>query len=1164
MSRKSNVYYIDPTSISITPNANGLANDLAVYIAQNTQIKVLARKVGIGYSWSAFRQWTFSGRNRRLADSTLPYTIYARLHKKNIYDGYLVFAPKHKQGEEWTDKYAYVERTGLVYPAGSTVSNDYWYIRLGDVTLPVDGKRAVTLDTGILGTDQYNMEWQEKADALPLRVELGCTINDEDAGQTPYVHWDENLLLTALLMKGWDSVDSARFHHWEISRNSGDAKGDAQWPSASRQLEFKKTGSFTLQHTRGNDDDFSGAMSAVFTITAWGFPKVVEASTPSSATVQYVQMASKSITILSESVEKYELALSSSVVSYSPQTDDYNPKNGVKVRIRAIDQRGDVNEISIAQLKRERLSVGFAPTDSNVWSPLVFNGGDTDVAEAIIGTAAFTGQKSLNVQLTRPIGALVADTPEAVAELARTTIAFVRDGEDSREREWVFIRSKTSIMFSDDPTGQYPLPALIEGGEVKPKGSATNIDANKNQEGWVPHGWNDEQQGVDSEWCYEYGAFRDYVRNGEASSTGESNPGHWGDFSTPRIWNHFGTDGGKPVSRYQWSKNANEPPHYETNSDNPGADWMIDVPARPEGQGWYLWTISAIKNADESYGTWGNPIRMTGDEGAPGTKTQRAYYKSDSDKAPDAPEGDVTSSLDTPGAWRTVALTADEYNRYVYICERISEDNGESWKAWGNVVLFCYRPNRNQIEDLIQSVGDERYIRKDIDDTVIGHITFEKGLSSNNIKSKGYSEASSGYRIWESEDGESHADIDFLNVRKKANFTELEIRKLSAVGGDLIVSPCSATITSVEKVANGFKCFFKSDDGTMATTNGFRAGDQAKCQTFNIKSGVYKGVSNRYYWRTVEEVGRDEQPYSVATNIPTGEVAITYDEGKADVSYDLTSGELTVTDNRDKTSLDYIILSDTSKDAVGTDEPKAGDVIVLCGQNEAWCKAHNVPIDKGRQNVTIITSSKAEGGTVECYVGINSFHIGEENITLYHSPEKHIIDTSTFTWKSRDNKQIAPTIYIGDWTKGTVASKNEGYTYNGGTWLCIADKTTDEPSEQSHDWRIYAAKGGSGLRVEGFSSAGSAAFTEGQTDWRATFELHVWENDIETTDTLPTTRFRWTRVSEYSAGDTAWNGAHENIGDTLSVTYDDLKGDTSFICAFLSADGNDVLASRTF
>ena len=544
MSRKSNVYYIDPTSISITPNANGLVNDLAVYIAQNAQIKVLAPNVGIGYSLSAFRQWTFRGRNRRLADSTLPYTIYARLRKDNIYDGYLVFAPKRKHGEEWTDKYAYVERTGLVYPAGSTVSNDYWYIRLGDVTLPVDGKRAVTLDTGILGTDQYNMEWQEKADALPLRVELGCTINDEDAGQTPYVHWNENLLLTALLMKGWDSVDSVRFHHWEISRNSGDAKGDAQWPSASRQLEFKKTGSFTLQHTRGNDDDFAGAMSAVFTITAWGFPKVVEASTPSSATVQYVQIASKSITILSESVEKYELALSSSVVSYSPQTDDYNPKNGVKVRIRAIDQRGDVNEISIAQLKRERLSVGFAPTDSNVWSPLVFNGGDTDVAEAIIGTAAFTSQKSLNVQLTRPIGALVADAPEAVAELARTTIAFVRDGEDSREREWVFIRSKTSIMFSDDPTGQYPLPALIEAGEVKPKGMATNIDANKNQEGWVPHGWNDEQQGVDSEWCYEYGAFRNYVRNGDASSTGESNPGHWGRFfhtsNLEPFWHRWG------------------------------------------------------------------------------------------------------------------------------------------------------------------------------------------------------------------------------------------------------------------------------------------------------------------------------------------------------------------------------------------------------------------------------------------------------------------------------------------------------------------------------------------------------------------------------------------------------------------------------------------------
>ena len=45
------------------------------------------------------------------------------------------------------------------------------------------------------------------------------------------------------------------------------------------------------------------------------------------------------------------------------------------------------------------------------------------------------------------------------------------------------------------------------------------------------------------------------------------------------------------------------------------------------------------------------------------------------------------------------------------------------------------------------------------------------------------------------------------------------------------------------------------------------------------------------------------------------------------------------------------------------------------------------------------------------------------------------------------------------------------------------------------------------------------------------------------------------RVSEYTEGDTAWNERHAGTGNELSVTYDDLNGDTSFICRFLDRAG---------
>ena len=78
-------------------------------------------------------------------------------------------------------------------------------------------------------------------------------------------------------------------------------------------------------------------------------------------------------------------------------------------------------------------------------------------------------------------------------------------------------------------------------------------------------------------------------------------------------------------------------------------------------------------------------------------------------------------------------------------------------------------------------------------------------------------------------------------------------------------------------------------------------------------------------------------------------------------------------------------------------------------------------------------------------------------------------------------------LYRGDWTLGTVAAKYEAWYHAGGTWLSLIDNNTDEPTEQSPKWKQYAAKGkdgGTGLRVEGFSSAGSAAYTEGQTAWK--------------------------------------------------------------------------------
>ena len=171
MARTSQCHYIAPSAVSITPNANNSANDLAVYVAKGAKIKVHSEGIPALKDMpnGTWQEWTMSGRNRRLnttyADQ--PFTIYARLLKNGEKTGYLVFAAKTQDGDTWKDKYAYVTDKGLATGTVNSDDNTYWWVKLGDVSETDDGQRTVTLDTGILGTDQYNTGWKLDPDDFP-------------------------------------------------------------------------------------------------------------------------------------------------------------------------------------------------------------------------------------------------------------------------------------------------------------------------------------------------------------------------------------------------------------------------------------------------------------------------------------------------------------------------------------------------------------------------------------------------------------------------------------------------------------------------------------------------------------------------------------------------------------------------------------------------------------------------------------------------------------------------------------------------------------------------------------------------------------------------------------------------------------------------------------
>lgn len=386
-----------------------------------------------------------------------------------------------------------------------------------------------------------------------------------------------------------------------------------------------------------------------------------------------------------------------------------------------------------------------------------------------------------------------------------------------------------------------------------------------------------------------------------------------------------------------------------------------------------------------------------------------------------------------------------------------------------------------------------------------------------------------GFGVWLDDNGRAHGQIDFLHVFGKAIFNTVEIRELSHVGGDIGLSKASGKIIKVVKVEKGWKCYLKTDDGTIFTFNGWKCGDQAKCQTFNLRKGITNNVANRYYWRCVEEVAEK-------------------------------------TDTEEA----YIVLSNIEHffDPMGTDEPREGDTIVLCGHNRTWDLTHGITeSDTSRMNFTQITTSKEEGGTIEVYRNIQDFKMTLGNAIFHLSSEKLYVNTNSLVWLSGGGEQVANMLFRGDWYKGVTAYKNEVWYSKGAGWLSLTDNNTDEPSASSPNWQCRIQKGkdgGTGLRVEGFSSPNSSFYAEGQTSWKATYELHVWHNDKEITNELPSTRFVWERYSDYTQGDEAWNATHKNVGYKINVTYEDLKGDTTFICKLMSEDGNNIITSRTF
>lgn len=249
-----------------------------------------------------------------------------------------------------------------------------------------------------------------------------------------------------------------------------------------------------------------------------------------------------------------------------------------------------------------------------------------------------------------------------------------------------------------------------------------------------------------------------------------------------------------------------------------------------------------------------------------------------------------------------------------------------------------------QVKNQVATEGSKHFISKINDDIAKGTVTWEKvqkflgGLLVGNINNE------NGGSWTPDAEGRSHLITDYLEVRMKAIFEELVIKKTSTIGGKEIISPAGGVVAhKVEEVTvtynnvsqKAYRCYFLAEQEGDSVDNDFAVNDQVRSESFNVRKGTYHKVGNHFYWRLA--IGRDEEPVEL--------------EGK---------------------KYHYIDLSDTDC-ATASDVPAKGDVLNQCGNRT----------DVERQNCLIFSAVDTYSPSISLYHGINSYSFANKEYVEY-------------------------------------------------------------------------------------------------------------------------------------------------------------------------------------
>ena len=483
--------------------------------------------------------------------------------------------------------------------------------------------------------------------------------------------------------------------------------------------------------------------------------------------------------------------------------------------------------------------------------------------------------------------------------------------------------------------------------------------------------------------------------------------------------------------------------------------------------------------------------------------------------------------------------------------------------------------NSTQTSELVKNYVDPRFLRKNAPDTAQELITFLKGIAvgngygitelgdlfarfikANSVKSDDFRSGlldGAGFGVYKDEYGKSIAEVDKLNVRQKATFSELEYRRLAFTTGDVGFTSASAHISDVIPIDNtgvpivkstiyfqsankqvlvnnallsysttpngktitAYRCYFLADDGDRRTSNDWRIGDQAMCKTSNLVSRTAGSSANRYYWRLVVNKGTETINGKLYHFVDLSDIRGTL--------------ELTI-DGKQYTCVGY----DTKAE---NDIPKAEDDIIQLGSQT----------DTDRQYAHIIYVS--EGKRVD-YAGINNYDLDSHIINEF-SPKEITVRSDRFKIISAAGAGVSGSLVCdrGEWVNGTTAGHYDRFSYQGSLWLCnvgVGNTTTEAPTESSRMW-IKQVSQSDVYSLVVVVKSGSIRNGKGSIVLEAT----LYKGTDNISNEYPPSMWSWMRNSG-SSTDRAWNDAHKNVGRLLTITAAEVVSSATFDCVINS------------